>query len=281
MAVAWALLVGLYGLMFAALYGAYLLWPAGWPYFLAVAIVVVVGSVVHNRGAERFALRSVAAEVRSPSSEPDLHRRIERLAQLADLPVPRLAVSESDSPNAFAVGLSPRRAVVVVTRGLRERLTGPELDAVLAHEISHIANRDAVVMTAANVPRASGETLVSVEGASIVTLLVWPLGVPMILLGNLNTLTISRCREFSADRGSAVLTGEPEALMSALQKLSDDAIPSLDLRGVSALCIVPVSGARFAWLMDHPPLEQRLAALAELARELGKPAPPAKVTAWV
>ena len=168
-----------------------------------------------------------------------------------------------------------------MTRGLEASLTDDELDAVLAHELAHIANRDAVVMTAASVPRTIGTLLVGGEGPDLfvlVWLLLWPFGLPLIACGTLITLTISRYREYAADRGSALITGAPENLMSALQKIAGTItqIPERDLRevaGMNAFFIVPTNwrnqvGELF---MDHPPLEKRLAALSEIARQMGRP----------
>jgi heat shock protein HtpX len=189
--------------------------------------------------------------------------------------VPRLAVVETETPNAFTVGIAPTKAVVAVTRGLIRILEDRELEAVLAHELAHIANRDASVLTAVAFPRALGQTLIADESvAGALLWFVWPLGLPLWALGTLLTLTVSRYREYAADRGSALLTGAPEQLMSALQKLSDRHIPGGDLRlqGAEAFCIVPARTRRFEWLMDHPPLHKRLTALEGLARDLGKPA---------
>jgi heat shock protein HtpX len=126
-------------------------------------------------------------------------------------------------------------------------------------------------------PRTLGLTLIADEGMAWPVLwLVWPLGLPLWAIGSLLTLTISRYREYAADRGSALLTGSPEELMSALQKLSDQHIPAGDLRleGAEAFCIVPARTRRFELFMDHPPLRKRLAALEQLARSLGKPIKP-------
>jgi heat shock protein HtpX len=160
---------------------------------------------------------------------------------------------------------------------LLHRLNRRQLEAVLAHELAHVVNRDAAVMTAVSLPRTLGALLVGGPDWGIVLwLVVWPLGLPLWAIGTLLTLTVSRYREYAADRGSAILTGEPEQLMSALQILTRSApsIPSDDLRdlaAVEALCIVGTGGRRIELLMDHPPLEKRLAHLAEIARELGRP----------
>jgi heat shock protein HtpX len=251
-------------------------WQPGWlAYGLVVVAVAVFATLAHLHGSESLVLRSARAR-RTAMTKHRLQRQLERLAELADVPVPRLAVVDTETPNAFTVGITPARTVVAVTAGLTRVLNDRELEAVLAHELTHIANRDASVLTAVSFPRTLGLTLVTDEGlAGIVTLVVWPLGLPLWALGTLLTLTVSRYREYAADRGAALLTGAPEQLMSALQKLSDRRIPGGDLRlqgAAEAFCIVPVRTPRFELFMDHPPLEKRLAALEELARRIGKPA---------
>jgi len=255
---------------------ALLRWQPGWlAYTVVIGAVTVIAALTHVRGTESLVLRSARASFPETGSEPELQRLLQRLAQLADLPVPRLAIVETGTPNAFTLRVSPARATVAVTRGLTEALDDRELEAVLAHELSHIANRDAGVLTVVAFPRMLGVTLIADESiAGILLWVVWPLGLPLWAIGSLLTLTVSRYREYGADRGSALLTGEPEQLMSALQKLSDRHIPSGDLRlqGAKAFCIVPAQTRRFELFMDHPPLSKRLGALEHLAPELGKPA---------
>jgi heat shock protein HtpX len=271
--------LGLLALSYAALwFGVFELFnvvPAAWPYWVAVAVALAVALGLHYRNAARSVLAAAGARLLEPGAEPALEAMVQRLAALADVPVPRLALADIDSANAFALGFSQGRAVVVVTRGLREALTGPELEAVVAHEIAHIANRDAAVLTAVAGPRILGQILVGEAGdkLGLVWLLIWPLGIPLYAIGTLLTLPVSRYREFVADRGSALLTGAPERLMSALAKLSGQAseIPHDDLRVANAFCIVSTEAVRFAFFADHPPIEKRLAALSEIAREMAKP----------
>ena len=251
-------------------------WQVGWlAYGLVIVAIALGAALAHLHGSESLVLRSARARRRAVI-EHRLQRHLERLATLADLPVPRLAVVDTKTPNAFTVGITPARTVVAVTEGLSRALKDRELEAVLAHELTHIANRDASVLTVVSFPRTLGQTLIGDDSLAVVVLfLVWPLGLPLWAVGTLLTLTVSRYREYAADRGAALLTGAPEHLMSALQKLSDQHIPSGDLRlqgAAEAFCIVPVRTPRFELLMDHPPLEKRLAALEELARTLGKPA---------
>ena len=251
-------------------------WQVGWlAYGLVVVAVAVIAALAHLHGSESLVLRSARAR-RTVVADQRLQRQLERLAELADVTVPRLAVVDTETPNAFTVGITPGRTVVAVTEGLSRALNDRELEAVLAHELTHIANRDASVLTVVAFPRTLGLTLIADESlAGLVLWIVWPLGLPLWALGTLLTLTVSRYREYAADRGAALLTGAPEQLMSALQKLSDRHIPSGDLRlqgAAEAFCIVPVRTPRFELFMDHPPLEKRLAALEQLAKTIGKPA---------
>jgi len=230
---------------------------------------------------DRVALAASRARMVDPAQAPEFHATVERLCGLADLPKPRLAVIEGDLPNAFATGSTPARSTVVVTRGLVRELEPREIEAVLAHELSHVANRDGAVMTFASFP-----SLTLREGLASARLRVWIFAFPLMLVGCLLylissglMLTISRCREYAADRGSVLITGAPEQLMSALQKISGSVarIPEGDLRAVhamSAFFIIPTKLRAHS----HPPLAKRLARLAEMARELGHAEPPASVT---
>ena len=195
--------------------------------------LVVMGTWAHYQGADKLALRAMGAREVDREQEPDLHAQVERLSALAEIPKPAIAVSPVDAPNAFAAGTRPSRAAVVVTEGLRARLSPEELDAVLGHELSHIANRDAFVVTAASLFPTLGAYLghwrfggrdFSHEKRDLRQYLVWPLimaaAVLLYVFGRLLTFTISRYREYAADRGSVLLTGAPEQLMSALQKIT-------------------------------------------------------------
>ena len=217
---------------------------------------------------------------------------IERLCALADLPKPRVAIIDTDVPNAFATGRSPKHAAVAVTRGLWQRLEPKEVEGVLAHELSHVANRDVLIMTLASffAMLAGILTRFGLYGGMFgggrgrdnnqvpVWLIVLVVSVVTYFLSQILILAISRYREFAADRGSALITGAPENLMSALQKISSEIfrIPQRDLREVesmNAFFIIPASvkGSIHGLFLTHPPLEKRLAALAEIAREMGRP----------
>ena len=277
MAVALVLLGVTYVAIVAAVVGLFVVFPRAWPYWLVVALAVAFSLVVHYRAAESSLLGAIGATLVPEGEEPGVRGALGKLASLADIPAPRLAMVETDVPNALAVGLSRRKAIVVVTRGLLERLTQHELESVLAHEVAHLANRDAAVMTAVAVPRTLGEVIVGGPGGpgfvGVVWIVIWPLGIFPLGVGTGLTLTVSRYREFAADRGSAILTGAPEQLMSALRKLAGHAaeIPHADMRAANAFCIVSTEAVRFRLFSDHPPLEQRLAALEKIARELGRP----------
>ena len=246
-----------------------------WPYWSALALALVGAAWLQYGRAETRLLRTVGARIVDPQSGPELHALVERIAGMFDLQPPRIAVSRSPVPNSFAIGVRRSRAVVVVSEGLRRRLEPEELEAVLAHELAHVANSDAAVMTLAGVPRVVGFELYDVATRLYLWLFLWPIGALLYGWGSLLTLAVSRYREYTADAGSALATGRPAALMSALQKLSGEVglIPRDDLRSVASLeplFIVPVCPRRIELFADHPPLEKRLARLATIAREMGK-----------
>ena len=265
--------------------------------FAAIAVIIVVIAVVQYYTSDKLALAASGAKVVSREEAPDLHAMVERLCALADLPKPRVAVIPTDVPNAFATGRSPKHAAVAVTQGLWQRLEPQELEAVLAHELSHIANRDVLIMTLASffAMVAAFLTRIGLYGGLFgggysgrrdsngnngvpIWLIIFVVSIVTYAISYVLIRTISRYREYAADRGSALMTGAPENLMSALQKIASGItqIPQQDLRevaGMNAFFIVPTNwraqvGELF---MDHPPLEKRLAALAEISREMGKP----------
>jgi heat shock protein HtpX len=255
--------------------------PLRW---LLVVVVAVGIPLAVLELAERAVLATVSARVVDARDEPWLSQAVARLCAAADLPEPRIAVSESAVPNALAAGRSRRRSVIIVTRGLIERLEPEDLEAVLAHELSHIAHRDAVVMTVLGLP-----------ALALRRLLHWWVRTPLVVflpmlfftwlayaLATLALMSLSRYRELVADRGAAVLTRAPEQLMSALQKIAESLplIPDGDLRGAvgaNAFFILPSMPADEGLHLDplcifptHPPLSRRLAELGELARNLGR-----------
>jgi heat shock protein HtpX len=261
---------------------------------LGLMLVIVIGiGLVQYFTSDKIALAASGAKIVSRDEASDLHEMVERLCAMADLPKPRVAVVDTDVPNAFATGRNPKHAVVAVTTGLWRRLEPKEIEAVLAHELSHIANRDVLIMTIASFFAMLAALLTRFGlyagmwggGSSRdnnnnvpVWLIVLLVSIVTYALSYILIRTISRYREYAADRGSALITGAPEYLMSALQRISSDMlrIPQRDLRevaGMNAFFIIPASVKRTTseLFMDHPPLEKRLAALAEIAREMGRP----------
>ena len=256
-------------------------------------LVIVIGIAFFQYfTSDKLALAASGAKIVERDEAPELHAMIERLCAMAELPKPRVAVIDTDVPNAFATGRSPKHAAVAVTRGLWQRLEPKEVEGVLAHELSHVANRDVLIMTVASFFAMLAGMLTrfgmfsgmfgggrrSDNNSVPVWLIVLLVSIITYFLSQILILAISRYREFAADRGSALITGAPEQLMSALQKISSDMfrIPQRDLREVesmNAFFIIPASvkGSIGGLFMTHPPLEKRLAALAEIAREMGRP----------
>jgi heat shock protein HtpX len=265
---------------------------------LAPMLLIVIGiAFFQYYTSDKIALAASGAKVVSAEEAPELHAMVERLCAMANLPKPRIAVVDSDVPNAFATGRNPKHAAVAVTTGLWRRLEPQEIEAVLGHELSHIANRDVLVMTVASFFAMLAAMLTrfglyagmfggfgggnrsSYNNNQVpVWLIVFLVSVVVYVISWILIRTISRYREYAADRGSAIITGAPENLMSALQKISSGItqIPQRDLRevqGMNAFFIIPTNWKTnmSEWMMDHPPLEKRLAALSEIAREMGKP----------
>jgi heat shock protein HtpX len=226
----------------------------------------------------------MSAQVTTPEQAPDLHALVERLCVQADLPKPKIAIAETAVPNAFALGRSPQTAVVCATTGLLGTLEPRELEAVIAHELAHVGNRDVLVMTLASFFASVAAMLTQFgllfgagrdrDGApafAIVLVVSFVVYVVSFFL----MLALSRYREFAADRGAAIITGRPSALASALMRLSGamGRIPDRDLRAVgqlNAFFIVPAGakGALRTLVSTHPPIEQRIARLQRLETQL-------------
>jgi heat shock protein HtpX len=246
-------------------------------------------------GSDKLALRSMGAREVSPQEAPEFHAMIERLCVQADIPKPKVAVVNSPVPNAFALGRSQKSATVCATTGIMDLLTPSELEGVMAHEITHIVNRDVMIMTLAGFFASIASMIVQFgfffgggfgggysddddDGPSfmvviLVSALVWV--VSFFLMQ-----ALSRYREFAADRGAAVITGRPSALSSALMKLSgvNERIPQGDLRAhaeMNAFYIVPVKvkESLYNLFSTHPPMEQRIAALSRLEAQLQSSGP--------
>jgi heat shock protein HtpX len=233
---------------------------------------------------DKLALWSMGAKEVSEEEYPELHATVSRLSQQADLPKPKIAVADSRVPNAFATGKSPSSSVVAVTTGIMRTLEKDELEGVLAHELAHIKNRDVMVMTIASFlstiafvvvrwgwlfggGRQRGGGGAPVIVAILASLAVW-------IISFLLIRALSRYREYSADRGGAVITGKPSALASALLKISGrmENVPKEDLRDqaeMNAFFIIPIkSGIVGRLFSTHPSTEKRVERLRELEREL-------------
>ncbi|MDX6556940.1 MAG: heat shock protein HtpX [Miltoncostaeaceae bacterium] len=251
-----------------------------------VLVVVIAGGFLLAQLflSDKLALRAMGAQVTEPEQAPELHAMIERLCQLADLPKPKIAVADTDIPNAFAAGRSRKAATVCVTTGLMSRLEPKELEGVIAHELSHIANRDVAVMTIASFlatlaglvirfgmysgmgnRRDNDNTAIGIFAVIVISVLVYCIS--FLLLR-----ALSRYREYAADRGAAIMTGAPAQLASALSKITGAMarIPTRDLRaaeGMNAFFIIPAvsSGVSLSSLIaTHPPAEKRIQRLLEL-----------------
>jgi heat shock protein HtpX len=220
----------------------------------------------------------------SPAEEPELHGIVERLCVQADLPKPRVCVMETPMPNAFAMGRSRKSTTVCATRGILEMLSPAELEGVMAHELTHVINRDVMVMTLASFFASLAGLILQFSfffggggNREEEEDLIWVVlaSVAVYALSFLLLRALSRYREFAADRGSAVLTGRPSALASALLKISGtiEREPTQDLRSaeaMSAFFIIPARAKKSLMniFADHPPLEKRLAALQRLEAQL-------------
>ena len=264
-------------------------------------LIIVVGlAFFQYYTSDKLALAAAGAKVVSADEAPELHAVVERLCAMAELPKPKIAVMDTPVPNAFATGRSPKHAAVCVTTGLWNRLDPKEVEGVLAHELSHIANRDVLIMTVASFFAMLAALLTrfglyagmfggfggggrsnnsNQNGLPVWLIVAVAVAIVTYAISFILIRTISRYREYAADRGSALITfGAPEHLMSALQKISSQItqIPQQDLRqveGMSAFFIIPAHTKAFAseLFADHPPIQKRLAALANIAREMGRP----------
>jgi heat shock protein HtpX len=229
---------------------------------------------------------STGAHVVSESEAPELHGMITRLCAIADLPKPKVAIVNTSVPNAFATGRNQSNAVVAVTTGILDKLSPAELEAVLAHEMSHVKNRDMAVMTIASFISTLAFFLVRNslyfgymggdrrrDNGSFI--LVWIVSVAVWIVSFILIRALSRYREYAADRGSAIITGQPSVLASALMKISGimDRVPSKDLRsmeGMNAFFTVPaISGSSIMDLFStHPSVEKRIARLERMQQEM-------------
>jgi heat shock protein HtpX len=272
--------VFLLGAVYVVLIGVALTADAG------IAILLIAGIfALQVFASDKLALAAVGARQVSPQEAPELHAMIERLCIQADLPKPKVAVMPTSMPNAFAMGRSPKSATVCTTTGIMELLSPAELEGVLAHELTHIINRDVLVMTLASFFATIASMIMQFgfffggggddddDGPGVMVVILVALAVYVVSFFLMQAL--SRYREFAADRGAAVLTGRPSALASALMKISGtmERIPQTDLRAhpeLNAFYIFPAGAKRslFALFATHPPMEKRIAALAKLEAQL-------------
>jgi heat shock protein HtpX len=275
----------LLGLVYAVLIGVLFAAGAG-----AVLIAVVAGALflVQFFSSDKIALYSMGAREVTPQEAPELHAVIDRLCIQANIPKPRVAVAQTAMPNAFAVGRSPKTATVCATTGLLELLSPAELEAVIGHELTHVQNRDVMVMTIASFFASIASFIVQIgfwfggafggddddSGPGFIVVILVSAVVYVISFVLIQAL--SRYREFAADRGSALITGRPSALISALMKISGNMqqIPQQDLRAASgemaAFYIFPPKAKQSVanLFSTHPPLEARIAALQRLEAQL-------------
>lgn len=251
--------------------------------FMLLFIALFMGAQYYY--SDRLVLWTMNARVISDSEEPKLRETITRLCVIAGLPIPKIAIVNTSVPNAFATGRSPKNAVVAVTTGLMHKLNQGELEAVLAHELSHVKNRDMAILTIASfistlafyIVRYSfyfgafGGNRRNSNGGLIV---IWIVSILVWIISFLLIRALSRYREFAADRGSALITGNPVNLISALRKISGTManVPTEDLRkveGMNAFFIIPaVSGSMMNLISTHPSMEKRIAALEKIQREI-------------
>jgi heat shock protein HtpX len=273
----------LLGLVYAVFIGVLFAAGAGAGIIIVIAAVLLL---VQLFASDKRAMATLGVKEVSPAQEPELHGIIERLCVQADLPKPRVCVMETSMPNAFAMGRSRKTTSVTATRGILELLSPAELEGVMAHELTHVINRDVMVMTLASFFATLASTIAqfalffgggygSDEEGERDIMIVILVSVLVYAVSFFLLRALSRYREFAADRGSAVLTGRPSALASALLKISGtmERVPSQDLRkaeGMSAFFIVPARTKKSIMNLfaDHPPLEQRLAALQRLEAQL-------------
>jgi len=254
---------------------------------ITVAIIAGGLALLNLFASDKLALAAMGARVVTPQEAPQLHAMIERLCVQADLPKPRVAVANTRMPNAFALGRSPKSATVCATTGIMEMLSPAELEGVMAHELTHVANRDVLVMTMAGFFATIAAYIVQFgflfggggsygdddDNPSFFVLLLVSLVVYVVSF--LLMQALSRYREFAADRGAAIITGRPSALASALQKISSGMhrIPEKDLRAageLNAFFIFPAGVGKgiSSLFATHPPMEKRIAALARLESQL-------------
>jgi heat shock protein HtpX len=252
--------------------------------WLIVLLAVGMG-LVQYFFSDKLVLWSTGARILQKDEYPELHQTVEKLCKEADLPLPKIAIMQSPVPNAFATGRSPKHAVVACTDSIMRLLNKEELEAVLAHELAHVKNRDILTMTMASFIAMIASMIMQSFFFSAVlgarnregggTIIIWIVSIVVYAVSTLLILALSRYREFAADRGSALITKNPKALISALSKISGrmDAVPAeakAKVEAANAFFIIPaLSGRSFMELLStHPPLEKRIANLEKIEAEI-------------
>jgi heat shock protein HtpX len=249
-----------------------------------VAVIAVGLAAFQLFGSDKLALRAMGARVVTPAEAPELHAMVERLCIQADLPKPKVAVADTSMPNAFALGRSPKNATVCATTGIMELLSPAELEGVMAHELTHVGNRDVLVMTLAGFFATIAAYIVQFgflfggghgdDDDNPSAMVLFLVSIAVYVVSFLLMQALSRYREFAADRGAALITGRPSALASALTRISSGMhrIPQRDLRANSELSAFyffpPVGKAIGGLFATHPPMEKRIAALQRLEMQL-------------
>jgi heat shock protein HtpX len=249
-------------------------------------IVIIAGGLAAAQlfASDKIALHAMGAREVTPQEAPELHAMIERLCIQADLPKPKVAVAQTEMPNAFAIGRSQKSATVCATTGIMKLLSPAELEGVMAHELTHVKNRDVMIMTIASFFASVASIILQFgfffgggqsdddDGPGFLVVILASLVVYVVSF--VLMMALSRYREFVADRGAALITGRPSALAAALQKLSSgmDRLPQQDLRvakELSAFFIAPPTKQAIMGLFaTHPPMEKRIEALARLEAQL-------------
>jgi heat shock protein HtpX len=273
----------LLGLLYAGFVAVLLSAGAG----IGIMVVVIAGLALAQLFlSDKLALAAMGAKVVTPQEAPGLHAMIERLCIQADLPKPKIAIADNKMPNAFAMGRSQKSAVVCATTGIMETLEPHELEAVMAHELSHIKNRDVLIMTVASFFATLASMIAQLglwfgggfgddDGGAPAFIVILLVSFVVYIVSFFLMLALSRYREFGADRGAALITGRPSALSSALMRIADSMqrVPDQDLRAVgklNAFFIVPTSVKKSigTLFMSHPPLEKRIDALQRIEAQL-------------
>jgi heat shock protein HtpX len=256
----------------------------------AVVMLVFVGGLLAAQFflSDKLGLAAMGAKEVTPEQAPGLHAMIERLCIQADLPKPRICVADTEVPNAFAMGRSQKSATVCATTGIMKALSPSELEGVMAHELTHVKNRDVLIMTLASFFASVASMILQFsfffgggmggdgdDDGAPAALVIFLVSLLVYVISFFLILALSRYREFSADRGAAIITGRPSALSAALVRISDQMkqVPTRDLRqaeNLNAFFIVPASvkGSVKALFATHPPLEKRIARLQQLESQL-------------